>query len=260
MQKSILYRHFMLYYCTFIGCCLLILQKLYPMVQFFKKYKLFFLILAILSAIILFLFKDALTPRKYLKVYSPADVNPELVDSTVQYVARNHKIADFSFTNQNGKTITQEDYKGKIYVADFFFTTCQSICPKMTKNMEWLQEQIKNDPKVMLLSHSVTPDIDSVPVLKKYALEKGVIDSKWNLVTGKKEDIYYIARKSYLAVKTTSSKELYDMVHTENFILVDSQGRIRGFYNGTNLDKNVEGEKNVKQLLEDIKWLSANEK
>lgn len=250
----------MLYYCTFIGCCLLILQKLYPMVQFFKKYKLFFLILAILSAIILFLFKDALTPRKYLKVYSPADVNPELVDSTVQYVARNHKIADFSFTNQNGKTITQEDYKGKIYVADFFFTTCQSICPKMTKNMEWLQEQIKNDPKVMLLSHSVTPDIDSVPVLKKYALEKGVIDSKWNLVTGKKEDIYYIARKSYLAVKTTSSKELYDMVHTENFILVDSQGRIRGFYNGTNLDKNVEGEKNVKQLLEDIKWLSANEK
>lgn len=250
----------MLYYCTFIGCCLLILQKLYPMVQFFKKYKLFFLVLAILSAVILFLFKDALTPRKYLKVYSPADVNPELVDSTVQYVARNHKIADFSFTNQNGKTITQEDYKGKIYVADFFFTTCQSICPKMTKNMEWLQEQIKNDPKVMLLSHSVTPDIDSVPVLKKYALEKGVIDSKWNLVTGKKEDIYYIARKSYLAVKTTSSKELYDMVHTENFILVDSHGRIRGFYNGTNLDKNVEGEKNVKQLLEDIKWLSANEK
>ncbi|MCO6147746.1 SCO family protein [Flavobacterium sp. NRK1] len=230
------------------------------MVQFFKKYKLFFLVLAILSAVILFLFKDALTPRKYLKVYSPADVNPELVDSTVQYVARNHKIADFSFTNQNGKTITQEDYKGKIYVADFFFTTCQSICPKMTKNMEWLQEQIKNDPKVMLLSHSVTPDIDSVLVLKKYALEKGVIDSKWNLVTGKKEDIYYIARKSYLAVKTTSSKELYDMVHTENFILVDSHGRIRGFYNGTNLDKNVEGEKNVKQLLEDIKWLSANEK
>ncbi len=230
------------------------------MAHFFKKYKFFFLILIILSAIILFLFKGALTPKKYLKVYSPADVNPELVDSTVQYVARNHKIADFSFTNQNGKTITQEDYKGKIYVADFFFTTCPSICPKMTKNMEWLQQQIKDDPKVMLLSHSVTPDIDSVPVLKEYALEKGVIDSKWNLVTGKKEDIYYIARKSYLAVKTTSSKELYDMVHTENFILVDTQGRIRGFYNGTNLDKDVEGEKNVKQLLEDIKWLSANEK
>ncbi|ALM49118.1 cytochrome C oxidase assembly protein [Flavobacterium psychrophilum] len=229
------------------------------MLQFFKKYKIFFIVLIILSAGILFLFNGALTPKKQLKVYSPADVNPELVDSTVQYVAKNHKIADFAFTNQNGKTITQDDYKEKIYVADFFFTTCPTICPIMTTNMEWLQSQIKDNPKVMLLSHSVTPDIDTVPVLKEYAKKKGVIDSKWNLVTGKKEDIYYIARKSYLAVKTTSSKELYDMVHTENFILVDAKGRIRGFYNGTNLDKEVEGEKNVKQLLDDIKWLSANE-
>jgi len=229
------------------------------MLQIFKKYKIFFIVLIILSAGILFLFNGALTPKKQLKVYSPADVNPELVDSTVQYVAKNHKIADFAFTNQNGKTITQDDYKEKIYVADFFFTTCPTICPIMTTNMEWLQSQIKDNPKVMLLSHSVTPDIDTVTVLKEYAKKKGVIDSKWNLVTGKKEDIYYIARKSYLAVKTTSSKELYDMVHTENFILVDAKGRIRGFYNGTNLDKEVEGEKNVKQLLDDIKWLSANE-
>jgi len=229
------------------------------MLQFFKKYKAFLIVLLVLSAGILFLFNGALTPKKYLKVYSPADVSPELVDSTVQYVAKNHTIADFSFTNQNGKTITQNDYKGKIYVADFFFTTCPSICPIMATNMEWLQKQIKNDPKVMLLSHSVTPDTDTPAVLKEYAKKKGVIDSKWNLVTGKKEDIYYIARKSYLAVKTSSSKELYDMVHTENFILVDTKGRIRGFYNGTNLDKEVKGEKNVKQLLEDIKWLSANE-
>ena len=126
--------------------------------------------------------------------------------------------------------------------------------------MAWLQDKIKDNPKVMLLSHSVTPDTDSVPVLKAYAEKKGVIDAKWNLVTGDKKAIYYIARKSYLAVKTTDSKELYDMVHTENFILVDSKGRIRGFYNGTNLDKNVEGEKNVTQLLEDIQWLSDNEK
>jgi protein SCO1/2 len=122
--------------------------------------------------------------------------------------------------------------------------------------MAWLQEKIKNMPDVMLLSHSVTPDIDSVPVLKKYALEKGVIDSKWNLVTGNKKDIYYIARKSYLAVKTGSPKELYDMVHTENFILVDKKRRIRGFYDGTNLDGKTEpGIKNVTQLLEDISFL-----
>lgn len=230
------------------------------MLPFFKKYKFFFIVLVVLSAIILALFYNALKPQKTLKVYSPADVNPELVDTTIQYIARNHKIADFAFTNQNGKTITQEDYKGKIYVADFFFTTCPTICPAMTTNMAWLQDKIKKMPDVMLLSHSVTPDIDTPQVLKEYAIKKGVIDSKWNLVTGKKEDIYYIARKSYLAVKTTSSDELYDMVHTENFILVDKEGRIRGFYNGTNLDNKVDGEKNVTQLLEDILWLRENEK
>ncbi len=230
------------------------------MLSFFKKYRIFFIVLLIISAVILTLFYTALKPKKILKVYSPADVNPELVDTTIQYKIRDHIIADFAFVNQNGDTITQKDYEDKIYVADFFFTTCPTICPIMTDNMVWLQEQIKDNPDVMLLSHSVTPDYDSVPVLRAYADKKGVIDSKWNLVTGDKKDIFYIARKSYLAVKTTNSTELYDMVHTENFILVDKKGRIRGFYNGTNLDKEVEGEKNVKQLLEDIKWLSENEK
>lgn len=229
------------------------------MLSFFKKYKAFFIVFALISAVILALFYNALTPAKKLKIYNPSDVNPELVDTTVQYIRKDHHIADFAFTNQNGKTITQKDYEGKIYVADFFFTTCPTICPIMTDNMVWLQERIKNNPKVMLLSHSVTPDTDTPEVLKAYAKEKGVIDSKWNLVTGDKKDIFYIARKSYLAVKTTTSDELYDMVHTENFILVDGKGRIRGFYNGTNLDKDVEGEKNVEQLLEDINWLSEHE-
>lgn len=123
--------------------------------------------------------------------------------------------------------------------------------------MVWLQEKIKNMPDVMLLSHSVTPQIDSVPVLKKYALEKGVIDTKWNLVTGDQKDIYSIARRSYLAVKTGSPDEMYDMVHTENFILIDKKGRIRGFYDGTNLNKDTEdvATKNVTQLLEDITFL-----
>ncbi len=224
-----------------------------------KKYRLFIFVMLSLSAVILTLFYFALKPKKTLKIYNPEDVNPELVDSTVQYIGKGHRIADFAFVNQNGNTITNKDYAGKVYVADFFFTTCPTICPKMTTNMAWLQERIKNNPKVMLLSHSVTPDIDSVPVLKAYAKEKGVIDGKWNLVTGNKKDIYYIARKSYLAVKTTSSKELYDMVHTENFILVDQHGRIRGFYNGTNLDRDVKGEKNVQDLLEDINWLCEHE-
>jgi protein SCO1/2 len=95
-----------------------------------------------------------------------------------------HTIGDFELVNQNGDTITHKTYSDKIYIADFFFTTCPTICPVMTANMADIQEVIKTDPEVMLLSHSVTPDIDSVPQLKKYALEKGVIDAKWNLVTG----------------------------------------------------------------------------
>jgi protein SCO1 len=214
----------------------------------FSKYKTFILIFSSLSILIFLGILYLQTPKKALKIFSPRDVNPELVDTTVQHIGYNHTIADFAFTNQNGKTITQEDYKDKIYVADFFFTTCPTICPKMTDNMVWLQEKIKNFPEVMLLSHSVTPDIDKVSVLKEYALEKGVIDSKWNLVTGNKKDIYYIARKSYLAVKTGKPEDMYDMVHTENFILIDQKRRIRGFYDGTNLE-------DVKKLYEDILFL-----
>lgn len=231
------------------------------MKQFIKKYRIFLGFFMIFSIITISLFYSVLKPKKTLPIYNPSDVNPELVDSTVQYVANNHRIAPFSFVNQNGKIITEKAYEGKIYVADFFFTTCPTICPKMTKNMTWLQNQIKNNPRVMLLSHSVTPDIDSVPVLKKYAIEKGVIDSKWNLVTGNKKDIYYMARKSYLVVKTGNPSALYDMVHTENFVLVDAQKRVRGFYDGTNLDQpTAPGIKNVKQLLEDINFLCQEER
>lgn len=197
--------------------------------------------------------------RKNLPIITPRDVNPELVDSTVQHIGYNHKIAPFKFINQNGKVITNKDYEGKIYVADFFFTTCQTICPKMTTNMTWLQEQIKDNPKVKLLSHTVFPDEDTVEVLKRYAKERGVIDEKWNLVTGDQREIYKIARQSYLVVKTGKLEELYDMVHTENFVLVDQKGRIRGFYDGTLLDEKKEGVKNVKQLLEDIEYLSNQE-
>lgn len=224
------------------------------MFSFFKKYIPFFAVLGILSAIIITLFYTALQPKKTLPIYTPSMVNPEMVDSTIQHMANKneHHIADFAFTNQNGKTITQKDYEGKIYVADFFFTTCQSICPKMTHNMAWIQEQIINNPKVMLLSHSVTPDIDSVSVLKAYAEKEGVIDSKWNLVTGNKKDIYYLARKSYLAVKTGNPSEMYDMVHTENFVLVDTKRRVRGFYDGTK-------KKEVERLLADINFLSQED-
>src|SRR5690606_32246061 len=155
--------------------------------------------------------------------------------------------------NQNGKLVTQKDYRNKIYIADFFFTTCPTICPIMTKNMAAIQDKILNDEEVMLLSHSVTPDIDSVPQLKKYALEKGVMDSKWNLVTGNKQQIYELARKSYMAVKTDGDGGPYDMIHTENFILVDKERRIRGFYDGTD-------SKEMEKLLGDLEILKSSYK
>ena len=223
------------------------------MKSLFYKYRKFLGFFLVFSAITIYLFYNALKPEKSLPIFNPADVNPELVDSTVQYKSKYHTIADFSFINQNGKTVTQKNYEGKIYVADFFFTTCGTICPIMQDNMVEIQNAFKNNPNVMLLSHTVMPQIDSVPVLKKYALEKGVIDTKWNLVTGDKKDIFYIARKSYLAVKTDTAGELYDMVHTENFILVDEQRRVRGFYDGT---KNED----IKRLIEDIHFLLGENK
>lgn len=221
------------------------------MQSLFYKYRIFFGVLLVFSIIVISLFYSALKPKKTLPIFNPSDVNPELVDTTVQYVANKHYISDFSFTNQNGKTITQKDYEGKIYVADFFFTTCKSICPKMTTNLVDVQKAFIDNPKVKLLSFSVMPDVDSVSVLKEYAKINGVIDSKWNLVTGDKKAIYTMARKSYLAVKQGKPDEQYDMVHTENFVLVDSKKRVRGFYDGTNKAE-------IKRLIEDINWLCEN--
>ena len=221
------------------------------MQSFLSKYRKFFGVLLVFSAVTIFLFYSALKPAKSLPIYNPFDVNPELVDTTVQYISKYHTISDFSFTNQNGKSITQKDYEGKIYVADFFFTTCKSICPKMTTNLVEVQKAFLDNSKVKLLSFSVMPDVDSVSVLKEYAKINSVIDSKWNLVTGDKKAIYAMARKSYLAVKQGKPEELYDMVHTENFVLVDSKRRIRGFYDGTKKEE-------IQRLIEDINWLCEN--
>ena len=218
------------------------------MIKILKKRKSFIAILALTSIAILALFYDALKPKEKLTIYQPSMVNYELVDSTLQHKKKFHKIAPFSLTNQNGLTVTEKDYMNKIYVADFFFTTCPSICPKMTANMGLIQENIKTDNQVLLLSFSVTPEIDSVQQLKSYAIEKGVIDSKWNLLTGNKKEIYELARKSYLAVKTDGDGGEHDMIHTENFILVDPEKRIRGFYDGTDINA-------MDELLSDIKVL-----
>ena len=219
--------------------------------SFFKGYKNFGIFFSILCVIIIAIIYNILNVKQPLPIYQPAMVSEELVDSTIQHQKKYHKIADFSLVNQNGNTITQETYKDKIYVADFFFTTCQTICPIMTDHMYIIQKEIINDDDVMLLSHSVTPEIDDVAQLRKYATKKGVIDRKWNLVTGDKKQIYELARKSYLAVKTDGNGDQYDMIHTENFMLIDKKGQIRGFYDGTQPE-------DIEKLLEDIERLKED--
>ena len=213
-----------------------------------KRYRVFILSIAVVSISAILMFYNVLKPEEKLPIYQPNMVSFQLVDSTVQHVKRFHKIKDFSLVNQNGENITNENYRDKIYIADFFFTTCQGICPIMKENMIILQDKYKDDNQVYLLSHTVTPEIDTKEVLKKYSLEKGVIDSKWNLVTGDKKQIYNLARKSYLVAEDIEESELFEMIHTENFVLVDPERRIRGFYDGTD-------QESMNALIYDIKVL-----
>ncbi len=209
--------------------------------EFWSRYKYLVFFILIFSVSGVSIFKYVLTPEKKLPVYSPSMVNAELVSEDIQYKKKYHKISDFVMTNQNNELVTEKNYDNTIYVADFFFTTCPSICPIMTGNMV----------NIMFASFSVTPEIDSVEVLKKYAIEKGVDDSRWNLMTGKKEEIYSLARKSYLVAKENPNAGSHDMIHTENFVLVDKEKRIRGYYDGTLIEE-------MNRLLEDIEILQKS--
>ncbi|MGJ8745074.1 SCO family protein [Polaribacter sp.] len=162
-----------------------------------------------------------------------------------------HKIPDFKLINQLGETVSNKTFENKIYITDFFFTSCPGICPKMTGNMFKVQEAYKNDPDVLLLSHSVTPTKDSVSVLKEYAVKNSIIDTKWHLVTGAKSEIYNLGRSSYFVENDLGEeKSIDDFLHTENFLLIDKNKHIRGIYNGLN-------RASVAQLIIDIKTLKT---
>ena len=207
--------------------------------KYYRRYDfLIVLFFIVFGAIAVSGFVWVLTPKQILPVYQPAMIDPKLVDESIQFVKKYHTIAPFTMTNQNGQTITEKDYENKVYVADFFFTTCPSICPIMTKNMFSLQEKLKTKyPEVKLLSYSVTPEIDTIEQLKRYAIENKVDDKVWNLVTGDKKEIYTLARKSYLVVQNDGNGGPHDMIHTENFVLIDKENRIRGYYDGTDINE-----------------------
>ena len=161
----------------------------------------------------------------------------------------NHTISAFSLTDQQGKQITDKDINGKIHVANFFFTSCGSICPIMTKHMKLVQDAFQNNPDVVILSYSVTPWIDDVARLKKYAENNEITSANWHLLTGNKSDIYTLARKSYFAEEDLGfTKDSTEFLHTEHVLLIDKTRRIRGIYNGT-LQLEIE------QLIRDIREL-----
>ena len=182
---------------------------------------------------------------KILKVYNPIDLNPELVDESVRNIDKFHRVGSFNLTDQDGNEVTEKNFENKIYVTDFFFVTCPTICPKMTKQMNRVYNEFKADQNISFLSHTVMPEADSVPVLNEYATERGISSDKWKFVTGDKKQIYNLARKTYFAAVTEGDGGINDFVHTENFVLVDKEKRLRGFYDGTSKD-------DVDRLIVDI--------
>ncbi|PCJ25259.1 MAG: SCO family protein [Flavobacteriales bacterium] len=182
---------------------------------------------------------------KILKIYNPIDINPELVDESVRNVDKFHRVGPFSLTDQNGNEVTEKNFENKIYVTDFFFVTCPTICPKMTKQMNRVYDEFNNNNDISFLSHTVMPEADSVSVLNEYAAELGISSDKWRFVTGDKKQIYNLARKTYFAAITEGDGGVNDFVHTENFVLVDKNKRLRGFYDGTSKD-------DVDRLITDI--------
>ncbi len=185
---------------------------------------------------------------KALPVFEPSDIHPSLVDTHLRDKVSPHHVSDFKLINQFGDTITQKEFSDRIYVVDFFFTRCPTICPVMSLNMAKIQEAFKEENRLLLLSVTVTPEYDSVPVLYEYAQEKGAIPSKWHITTGDKKHIYELARKSYFMVSDEGDGGLQDFIHTANFELIDAAGRIRGIYDGTSLEE-------TERLIADIRSL-----
>ena len=206
-------------------------------------------ILPVVLVVILFASCTQQKKEITLPYYDDAFFTPKWYKNSSEVPEDFHKIRPFNLINQQGDTITEQSFNDKIYVADFFFATCPGICPKMTANMTIVQEAFKTDDEVLLLSHSVTPAYDSVDVLNKYGQSNGVIPGKWHLATGDREEIYNLGRNFYFAEEDLGlSKDSDDFLHTENFLLIDKRGRIRGIYNGLN-------KTSINQLIDDINTL-----
>jgi protein SCO1/2 len=196
-----------------------------------------------------------LYPSKSLPILQPGDLNPALVDSQ-DWSREQHMITSFDLINHFGDTIERKDVLGDVLIVDFFFTRCATICPIMTSNLTKVQNALEEEKDWRILSHSVTPEADSVPVLRDYAHRMNAEHPNWWFLTGAKKEIYRLARRSYFACYDEASGGdggMQDFVHTENVVLVDQIGRLRGFYDGTS-------ESSMNQLIEDCLWLLGKKK
>lgn len=182
---------------------------------------------------------------KPLTIFNPAELNPLLVDKSVQNITTGHRVGAFNLVDQDSNIITENYFKNKIYITDFFFVTCPTICPKMATQMLRVYKEFIKNGNVLFLSHTVMPEEDSVSVLKEYASKLKTDANKWKFVTGEKKQIYNLARKTYFAAITEGDGGVDDFIHTENFVLVDKEKRLRGFYDGTS-------EKDVDRLIKDV--------
>lgn len=190
--------------------------------------------------------------KKPLPIINPVDLNQEMVDPELLRKGYGHTIGDFSFTNQEGKTITQKEIENKIFVVEYFFTNCATICPKMNIQMQRLSQYYKNNDGIKILSFTVNPEVDTVEQMKRYADAHKSDPNQWHFLTGSKKDLYKLARTSFFVLKPAEAQNLgdagNDFIHTNNFVLVDRKKRIRGYYDGTSI-------KEVTQLISDIEQL-----
>ncbi|NCF58151.1 MAG: SCO family protein [Bacteroidetes bacterium] len=177
-------------------------------------------------------------PTPYLPVLNPADIEPSGVADSLERVGSGHVVGEFNLVNQLGESVSRSDVDGKIRVVSYFFTTCPGICIDMTANLKLVQAAFLNDHRVMIMSHSATPVYDSVPVLQAYGEANGIDPQRWWLLTGDPKELNTLARTSYFTVlEEGQGWDEHSFIHTENLVLIDHKGQLRGYYDGTREDQ-----------------------
>ena len=214
--------------------------------------RILFLVVFFILGVTITYFMIKPSKEKSLPVINPVDVIQEMVDPELLRIGYGHKIGNFSFLNQDGKFVTQLDVKGKVFVAEYFFTTCGTICPIMNVQMQRVHKVYQGNKNVRILSFTVDPKVDTVAQMKRYAVAHGADVKSWFFLTGTQEKLYELARKSFFVLKPAETENQGDVgsdfIHTNNFVLVDKEMRIRGYYDGTN-------SKEVDNLIGDIALL-----